>query len=102
MKNDDMLTSNGARTGGEKPRIGDSADAVWKQLNAEHQQLFPARGPSLFWRRSRPKPSRHEIEAVLDAAPVLVFGQRPRELRTRMRRRSRDTIVEQGLLFVAR
>ncbi|MGB8131142.1 MAG: hypothetical protein WCG81_15235 [Candidatus Angelobacter sp.] len=40
MKTMNMLTSM-AKELVEKNGIGESADAVWKQLNAEHQHLFP-------------------------------------------------------------
>jgi hypothetical protein len=77
---------------------------VWKQLNAEHQQLFPTRRLSSpreeeITPEAEPVCPAGVIREVLEAPPVLVFGQRPSELQTRMRRRSRDTVVEQGLLF---
>ena len=39
-EDDDMLTSTAEQLV-EKDGIGESADAVWQQLNAEHQRLFP-------------------------------------------------------------
>ena len=100
---DDMLTAM-ARELVEKNRIGDSADAVWKQLNAEHQQLFPTRpvSPAVeeeITPEAEPICPAGLLQEVLDAPPILVFGQRPSELGTRMRRRPRDTVAEQGLLF---
>jgi hypothetical protein len=103
-EDDDMLTSM-AKELVEKNGIGESADAVWKQLNNEHQRLFPTR---IEIDDSRPvfempgteaeTPSEGLIAAALNSQSVLVFGQRPEELRT-PRRRSRPPATEQGLLF---
>jgi hypothetical protein len=103
-EDDDMLTSM-AKELVEKNGIGESADAVWKQLNNEHQRLFPTR---IEIDDSRPvfempgteaeTPSEGLIAAALNSQSVLVFGQKPDELRT-PRRRSRPPATEQGLLF---
>jgi hypothetical protein len=39
-EDDDMLSAM-ARELVERNGIGETADAVWKALNAEHQKLFP-------------------------------------------------------------
>jgi hypothetical protein len=103
-EDDDMLTSM-AKELVEKNGIGESADSVWKALNSEHQRLFPT---------CPPRDSVAERPADIDAEPnslpdtltgktldshsVLVFGQRPEELRS-VRRRPRAPAPEQGLLF---
>ena len=103
-EDDDMLTSM-AKELVEKNGIGESADAVWKQLNAEHQRLFPTRPeaevsgpevPSVV--ESNNVPSNSLIEAALNSQSVLVFGQKPEDLRG-VRRRPRAPEPEQGLLF---
>ena len=102
-EDDDMLTSL-AKELVEKNGIGESADAVWKQLNSEHQRLFPTRAlPTAFEtasigeieRRAMPE---NTLETAFHSPPILVFGQKPDELRTH-RRRSRPAIPEQGSLF---
>lgn len=101
-EDDDMLTAM-ARELVEKNRIGESADAVWKQLNAEHQQLFPGRKPLNAAAEADVEGESlcpaGIIDAALDAQPVLVFGQRPSELRVARRRLSREPVAEQGSLF---
>ncbi|MGH9566317.1 MAG: helicase-related protein, partial [Candidatus Angelobacter sp.] len=105
-EDDDMLTSM-AKELVQKNGIGDSADAVWKQLNAEHQHLFPARTQNEAPGLGSDNPpvidaddvgSNSLIEAALNSPSVLVFGQRPEELRV-VRRRPRAPAPEQGLLF---
>jgi hypothetical protein len=103
-EDDDMLTSM-AKELVEKNGIGESADAIWKRLNSEHQRLFPTRqetDPSVEIPPSidvaHPLPANGLIEAALNSQSVLVFGQRPEELR-RARRRPRPSAEEQGLLF---
>jgi superfamily II DNA or RNA helicase len=101
-EDDDMLTSM-AKELVEKNGIGESADAIWKQLNAEHQRLFPTQPESESSVTSdidvgHPVPSNGLIEAALNSQSVLVFGQRPDELRG-TRRRPRAPAPEQGLLF---
>jgi hypothetical protein len=106
-EDDDMLTSM-AKELVEKSGIGESADAVWKQLNAEHQRLFPTRQetgdampaldiPSVIEMDDQ-VPCNGLIEAALQCQSVLVFGQRQEELRG-ARRRPRPPAAEQGLLF---
>jgi hypothetical protein len=102
-EDDDMLAAM-ARELVEKNGIGDSADAIWKALHQEHQKLFPAD-------QSSPKKSETEkegaeancepaslIEAAMDMAPVLAFGQQPEELKSH-RRRARPPLPEQPSLF---
>jgi hypothetical protein len=106
-EDDDMLTSM-AKELVEKNGIGESADAVWKQLNAEHQRLFPTRQQTGDAMPALDIPSVIEmddrvacngpIEAALQCQSVLVFGQRQEELRG-ARRRPRPPAAEQGLLF---
>jgi superfamily II DNA or RNA helicase len=103
-EDDDMLTSM-AKELVEKNGIGESADLVWKQLNAEHQRLFPSQPESESPVEvpsdidlGHPLPSNGLIEAALNSQSVLVFGQRPEELRS-TRRRPRAQAPEQGLLF---
>ncbi len=105
-EDDDMLTSM-AKELVEKNGIGETADAVWKQLNSEHQRLFPTR---IETDESAPVfevpvteletsvPANGLIDAALNSQSVLVFGQKPEELRS-TRRRSRPPAAEQGLLF---
>lgn len=102
-EDDDMLTAM-ARELVEKNRIGESADAVWKQLNAEHQQLFPARQRTDTLSRQalpdvEPECPGAIINGNLNAPPVLIFGQKPSELRSTGRRRPREPVAEQGSLF---
>jgi superfamily II DNA or RNA helicase len=100
-EDDDMLTSM-AKELVEKNGIGESADAVWKQLNAEHQRLFPTRTaadvltalPSVI---ETEMPANSVLQA-LNSRSALVFGQRREESRTQ-RRRPRAPAPEQGLLF---
>ena len=103
-EDDDMLTSM-AKELVQKNGIGESADMVWKRLNAEHQRLFPARAagpetnaeilPSMAAETQAPADAL--IDAALDSHSVLVFGQRP-EVRNG-RRRPHLVAPEQGLLF---
>lgn len=103
---DDMLTSL-AKELVEKNGIGESADAVWKQLNGEHQRLSPTRletdrspafdipqVPELEMQTS----SHSLIEAALNSQSVLVLGKKAEALRTQ-RRRPRAAAPEQGSLF---
>lgn len=105
-EDDDMLTSM-AKELVQKNGIGESADAVWKQLNAEHQRLFPTRNqtddlgaefecPPIIDADDH-APSKL-IEAAFNSQSVLVFGQKPGELRI-VRRRPRAPVPEQGFLF---
>jgi 5-methylcytosine-specific restriction endonuclease McrA len=92
----------------EKNGIGESTDAVWKQLNGEHQRLFPTKmepAPSgsaseleSNIKLESPLPSDGLIESALHSGSVLNFGQKPEELRS-IRRRPRSSVPAQGQLF---
>jgi len=103
-EDDDMLTSM-AKELVQKNGIGETADSVWRQLNAEHQRLFPARqetestaGLPGSTDPERSVSSQGLIDRALDSHSVLVFGQAPEELRGG-RRRQRSPEPVQGLLF---
>jgi hypothetical protein len=87
--------------------IGESADAVWKTLNTQHQKLFSAttgsssdvsstiRPDALFEPQFDPACI---VEAAIDTSVVVAFGQRPQALSGR-RRRPKPTVPEQASLF---
>lgn len=93
-EDDDMLTSM-AKELVEKNGIGESADAVWKQLNGEHQRLFPTRTETDDTAEASTAstddvelegPSCSLIDSALNSQSVLVFGQRAEARRTQPRR----------------
>jgi hypothetical protein len=105
-EDDDMLSAM-ARELVERNGIGETADAVWKGLNAKHQRLFPticrssdavssveaaALSPSI---QSDPACL---IEEAIDRGPVLILGERPGSLSGR-KSRAKPTIPEQATLF---
>ena len=104
-EDDDMLSAM-ARELVERNGIGETADAVWKALNAEHQKLFPATSgsnevaasidiaPVLAGTEASP---RKLVEEAIAGGSVLIFGQRPRSLASR-KPRSR-VVPEQASLF---
>ncbi|HWH55977.1 MAG TPA: DEAD/DEAH box helicase [Terriglobales bacterium] len=106
-EDEDMLTSM-AKELVQKNGIGESADAVWKQLNREHQRLFPTPTRSdhmgvepeiaSISDADKVEPATALIESVLNSKSVLVFGEKP-EAQWRARRRPRAPAPEQGLLF---
>ncbi|MFL6437988.1 MAG: hypothetical protein ACJ71Q_10440 [Terriglobales bacterium] len=106
-EDDDMLTSM-ANELVEKNGIGESADAVLKQLNCEHQRLFPTRveaDPSVGPFAVAPVPeigndnrSDGLVQSALSSQPVLVFGQKP-EARRSQRRKPRAPAPGQASLF---
>jgi superfamily II DNA or RNA helicase len=105
-EDDDMLSAM-ARELVERNGIGESADAVWKALNAEHQKLFPATSGSNedvpLIAASQALPETHpNAVSLLDEAitghSVLIFGHRPGSL-TGRRPRSKPTVPEQASLF---
>jgi hypothetical protein len=105
-EDDDMLSAM-ARELVERNGIGESADAVWKALNTEHQKLFPATSrsieePSAVEPEALLPNTRSDAEGVIDeaiaAGSVLIFGQRPGSL-AGSRRRGRPAVPEQGSLF---
>ncbi len=105
-EDDDMLSAM-ARELVQRNGIGESADAVWKALNAEHQKLFPTTSrsieePSAVELAALLPNTRSDAEGVIDeaiaAGSVLIFGQRP-GLLAGSRRRGRPAVPEQGSLF---
>jgi superfamily II DNA or RNA helicase len=105
-EDDDMLSAM-ARELVERNGIGETADAVWKSLNAEHQKLFPATSRSdgdvslleapAILPGVQPNPAALVEEAIAESS-VLIFGQRPGCLSGR-RPRTKPTIPEQATLF---
>ncbi len=105
-EDDDMLSAM-ARELVERNGIGETADAVWKSLNAEHQKLFPATSRSngdvslleapAVLPGVQPDPATLVEEAIAGDS-VLIFGQRPGSLSGR-RSRTKPTIPEQATLF---
>ena len=105
-EDDDMLSAM-ARELVERNGIGETADAVWKSLNAEHQKLFPATSRSdgdvslleapAVLPGVQPDPAALVEEAIAGDS-VLIFGQRPGSLSGR-RSRAKPTIPEQATLF---
>jgi superfamily II DNA or RNA helicase len=98
-EDDDMLTSM-AKELVEKNGIGESADAIWKALNQEHQKLFPAKS-------GEPQPAEDSHANALSGPASLIvaantgpalFGQSLDSLRPG-RRRSRRVVAEQQSLF---
>ncbi len=105
-EDDDMLSAM-ARELVERNGIGETADAVWKALNTEHQKLFPATSrsnedvSSLKMRGSLPGPQSHPaslVDEAIKSSSVLIFGQRPGSL-SGGRRRGRSAVPEQASLF---
>jgi hypothetical protein len=104
-EDDDMLSAM-ARELVERNGIGESADAVWRALNAEHQKLFPTASESLG-QMVPPELSRNIlandsdartlIRELGDSSSVLIFGQRPGS--GGRRRRSTLSVPEQRSLF---
>ena len=103
-EDDDMLSAM-ARELVERNGIGESADAVWKTLNAEHQKLFPTASESVA---EVPAPdfagsvlqsdsdARVLVQEMLDSSSVLIFGHRPGSGR---RPRTKSSVPEQASLF---
>ena len=105
-EDDDMLSAM-ARELVERNRIGETADAVWKALNTEHQKLFPTTSGGSDDASSiempgtlldtQPGPASL-VEGAMDTASIVVFGRRPESLSGR-RRRGRPVVPEQASLF---
>jgi hypothetical protein len=105
-EDDDMLSAM-ARELVERNGIGETADAVWKSLNAEHQKLFPATSRSngdvslleapAILPGVRPDPAAL-VENAIAGDSVLIFGQRPGSLSGR-RPRGKPVVPEQASLF---
>jgi len=105
-EDDDMLSAM-ARELVERNGIGETADAVWRALNTEHQKLFPRISRSEDETPSIGMPSillepRHDpaslVEGAMGAASIIVFGQRPQALSGK-RRRGRPAVPKQASLF---
>lgn len=106
-EDDDMLSAM-ARELVERNGIGETADAVWKALNTEHQKLFPTTPPSSHADASpaeRPdvliEPQFDPaclVEGAISTSTIVAFGQRPESLSGR-RRRARPAVPEQASLF---
>jgi superfamily II DNA or RNA helicase len=105
-EDDDMLSAM-ARELVERNGIGESADAVWKALNTEHQKLFSATSVSSSDVSSTIRPDALFepqfdpaciVEAAIDTSTILAFGQRPGALSGK-KRRGRIAVPEQASLF---
>jgi superfamily II DNA or RNA helicase len=104
-EDDDMLSAM-ARELVERNGIGETADAVWKVLNAEHEKLFPATSGSnpdvspmdaaQVLPETQSDPASLLGEAIAGDS-VLIFGHRPGSL-TGRKPRSR-AVPEQASLF---
>ncbi|HEX6503053.1 MAG TPA: helicase-related protein [Terriglobales bacterium] len=103
-EDDDMLSVM-ARELVERNGIGESADAVWKALNAEHQKLFPTAlepveemvSPELSGNLlPAASEARVLVQELIDSNSVLIFGQRPSSGR---RSRTKPSVPEQASLF---
>ncbi|MGA9415618.1 MAG: helicase-related protein, partial [Terriglobales bacterium] len=105
-EDDDMLSAM-ARELVERNGIGETADAVWKALNTEHQKLFPTTSGHSDDATSPEPPdillgTQYDpaglVEGAIDTGPIVVFGRRPESLSGR-RRRGRPVVPEQASLF---
>ena len=104
-EDDDMLSAM-ARELVERNGIGETADAVWRALNTEHQKLFATIAHDDV-AVSAEESAGIPIETLFDptslaerepaAGAVFVLGHRAKSLSGR--RRGRPTIPEQGSLF---
>jgi hypothetical protein len=105
-EDDDMLSAMARELVGRNG-IGETADAIWKALNAENQKLFPtatgsnadipaANSPDILT-ESRFDPACL-VESALENKSIVAFGQRTESLSGR-RRRARAAIPEQNLSF---
>jgi superfamily II DNA or RNA helicase len=104
-EDDDMLSAM-ARELVERNGIGETADAVWKALNAEHQRLFPTSSGvasledvpwvpgALIGDGSSPGSL---LEEAIDTPGIVAFGQRSETLARKKRREK--VVAEQGCLF---
>lgn len=104
-EDDDMLSAM-ARELVERNGIGESADAVWRALNDEHQKLFPTTSGSngdvpftdvsMVLPGTQASPQAHVQEAITGGS-VLIFGQRPGSVGGRKSRSK--AVPEQASLF---
>ena len=105
-EDDDMLSAM-PRELVERNGIGETADAVWKALNTEHQKLFPTTSdcsdddafpePPAILLGTQYNPAGL-VEGAIDTGPIIVFGRRPESLSGR-RRRGRPVVPGQASLF---
>jgi len=105
-EDDDMLSAM-VRELVERNGIGDTANSVWRALSAEHQKLFPSNPHgdddassiqlSGLLQDTQPD-SASLVERAMDAASIVVFGQRPQSLSGR-RRRGKPVVPAQASLF---
>ncbi len=95
-EDDDMLSAM-ARELVERNGIGETADAVWKALNTEHQKLFPTTSGSSEDAASLEPPhillgTQYDpaglVEGAIDTGPIVVFGRRRGGRQGRARRQS--------------
>jgi superfamily II DNA or RNA helicase len=102
---DDDVLSAIARELVERNGIGESADAVWKALNAEHQKLFPTAAEPVekvassdlsVKALSSDSDARVLVQELIDSTSVLIFGNRPGSGR---RPRGKPSVPEQASLF---
>ena len=103
-EDDDMLSAM-ARELVERNGIGESADAVWKALNLEHQKRFPAISAandsgSFSGAGVLPSTQVERTSLVEDSleTPIMIFGRPPESLSGR-RRRGKLPVPEQASLF---
>jgi hypothetical protein len=96
---DDMLSAM-ARELVERNGIGESADAVWKALNREHQKLFPTTSQTAFESSARLLNDDRDAavlnQEAVDRGSALIFGQR--SLLSK-RPRNKFSVPEQASLF---
>jgi superfamily II DNA or RNA helicase len=105
-EDDDMLSAM-ARELVERNGIGETADAVWKALNTEHQKLFPTTArrddkavptETANTSPSTPSDTAGLFEGVIDPGSIFVFGHRAEYVSSR-KRRLRPAVPEQASLF---
>jgi hypothetical protein len=104
-EDDDMLSAM-ARELVERNGIGETADAVRKALNREHQRRFPSTAPSkedgAFVAPDAPVDTQPEapniVAEVVDSSRIFIFGRRPEHSSGR-RKRGRPAVPEQASLF---
>jgi superfamily II DNA or RNA helicase len=102
-EDDDMLSAM-ARELVERNGIGETADAVWKTLNSEHQKRFPRTSPSNGDAALLEAPGvladiqPDQVEEASNSNPIFIFGQRPESLSGR-KRRIKPPVPEQASLF---
>ena len=94
-EDDDMLSAM-ARELVERNRIGETADSVWRALNAEHQKLFPTASEPVIEVAPPDLSGNVLVQEMIDSSSVLIFAHRPGSGR---RPRSKPSVPEQASLF---